>query len=172
MELINRIEGARELVAKFRTLSASVQGATLRKAGRIVGDVVAAAAARNLSAYSSDVNRLHKTYRGRRVAGGFSARSVRSEVRLSRDKSALFVAIGVLKEAFYAVNFVELGVQSRGIPARPWLRPAMESTRAEQIDIVQGELRAAIARASRRNARAAARYEKRFSRSIFGKGRK
>jgi hypothetical protein len=51
---------------------------------------------------------------------------------LSRDKKAASVIIGVRREAFYAINFVELTTSRR--TGTPWLQPSFEATTDQQID--------------------------------------
>lgn len=72
----------------------------------------------------------HRTYKGRLVAPGFSKRSIRVVTKASQDKRVVSAALGVRREAFYAVLFTEIGTSK--IPARPWLRPAMKNTQSEQ----------------------------------------
>jgi HK97 gp10 family phage protein len=72
----------------------------------------------------------HLTYLGRLVVPGFSKRSIRVRVTLSRDKQSASALLGVLPEAFYVVQWVELGTSR--MEAQPWLRPAFESTLSQQ----------------------------------------
>lgn len=92
---------------------------------------------------------MHKTYKGRLVAPGFSQRSIRIVVKLAKNKMSATAILGVRREAYYALNFVEFGVLSRGIPARGWLVPAMRSTRGEQVRILGEELKKGILKAAR-----------------------
>lgn len=72
----------------------------------------------------------HRTYKGRLVAPGFGKRSIRVVTKVNADKTTVSAALGVRREAFYMVNFVERGTSK--MPAQPWLRPAMKSTQSEQ----------------------------------------
>lgn len=81
---------------------------------------------------------LHRTFKGRVVAPGFSQRSIRVVSRVDKNGTVISAALGVRKEAFYAVLFTELGTSK--VPARPWLRPALRTTQ----DIQQRVLAAGI----------------------------
>ncbi len=50
---------------------------------------------------------VHRTYKGRLVAPGFLSRSVKHSSRIGRGK--LSVSIGVKREAFYGVTFLDKG---------------------------------------------------------------
>ena len=63
-----------------------------------------------------------RTHKGRLVTPGFTQRNVRRRSRLSRDKRTVRVFLGVDSEAFYALQFIELGTSRQ--PKRPWLEPA------------------------------------------------
>lgn len=73
----------------------------------------------------------HRTYKGRLVAPGFASRSVRVVTKLSRDKQKVSALLGVRREAFYALQFIELGTSR--IPARPWLVPVFERNQKQVL---------------------------------------
>lgn len=89
----------------------------------------------------------HRTYKGRVVAPGFARRSIATKTKLSRDKQKATAMLGVAPEAFYAVQFVELGTSK--MPAQPWLRPAFEATTKEQQQEVAFSLKKSIDKASK-----------------------
>lgn len=89
--------------------------------------------------------KTHKTYKGRWVAPGFSKRSIRRKTAIENGK--VVVRIGVRKEAFYAVQFLELG--TKHISPRPWLQPALETQQGE----VLGRIRSALAQKIRKATR-------------------
>lgn len=84
----------------------------------------------------------HRTYKGRLVAPGFSKRSLRIVTKVSQDKQTVSAALGVRREAFYAVLFEELGTAK--MPARPWLRPAMAGTQVDQETALAAKLKERI----------------------------
>jgi HK97 gp10 family phage protein len=67
---------------------------------------------------------------------------------VSQDKQAAAALLGVDSEAFYAVQFLELGTSKT--KAQPWLVPAFESTASEQVAAVTAELKAGIEKAARK----------------------
>ncbi len=73
----------------------------------------------------------HKTYKGRLVTPGFAKRSLRVVSRLDKKRGAAYAVLGVLAEAFYAIQFVELGTSK--MPAQPWLRPAFAASKDPNI---------------------------------------
>ena len=63
-----------------------------------------------------------KTHKGRLVIPGFASRSIMRRSQISRDGRFVAVRLGVKSEAFYAIQFIELGTSR--IPKRPWLEPS------------------------------------------------
>lgn len=132
------LEGTRELEEKLRGLGAAVSVPILRKAVR-KAIKPAFEKAQELIPVGTEP---HRTYKGRLVGPGFAKRSLRVVSRASDDGTRVSAAIGVRKEAFYAVLFDELGTSK--MAAKPWLRPALQTTQAEQESILASELRASI----------------------------
>lgn len=81
----------------------------------------------------------HRTYKGRLVAPGFSQRSIRVVSRVDKNGTVISAALGVRKEAFYAVLFTELGTSK--VPARPWLRPALRTTQQLQQRVLGASIK-------------------------------
>lgn len=140
-----KIEGVRELSRKLDNLSKKVRGSTLRKAANAAVKPVLEEARNRIPV--NKIEELHKTYKGRLVAPGFAKRSVAAKVSLSRDGRAVFARMGVRREAFYAVNFVELGTSK--MPAQPWLRPAFEAKHREATQRFAEVLRTQIEKVAR-----------------------
>jgi hypothetical protein len=126
-----QIVGLRDLDRKLNALSAKARGPILLEAVTAAGKkVVAEATAR---CPEGEIHRLAKTYKGNLVFHpGFAKRNVAMKAFLSRDKKAASVIIGVRREAFYAINFVELTTSRR--TGTPWLQPSFEATKDQQID--------------------------------------
>lgn len=124
---MSRIEGLGDLNRRMKKLSTLDQGRVIR-AGANTGATTVLKAARQTVPQGS---REHKTYKGRWVAPGFAKRSLAKKVSLSRDKTRVIARIGVKAEAFYAVQFLELG--TRHIPPRRWLTRAYEQAQTEVI---------------------------------------
>jgi HK97 gp10 family phage protein len=70
-----------------------------------------------------------RTYKGRLKSPGFASRNVARASKISGDKRSVEVSLGVRKEAFYAVQFVELGYGKT--PRRPWLEPSFRAALPE-----------------------------------------
>lgn len=139
------LEGVAELDRKLAEMGKAVTGKALRAAVRAGGNVVKKAA----QAKIPKGEQMHRTYKGRIVAPGFSSRNVRVVTKLDKTGEKASAAIGVRKEAFYATQFVELGVPAHGIAARPWLRPAMAETRDMQQTAIAQALKRQVERAAR-----------------------
>jgi HK97 gp10 family phage protein len=84
----------------------------------------------------------HKTYKGRLVAPGFLARSLKRRSQVNRDGTGASVSIGVRNEAFYGTQFLELGTSK--IAKRPWLVPAYQAKHREALDVFKSELKRRI----------------------------
>lgn len=74
--------------------------------------------------------RSHRTYKGRIVAPGFASRNIKIIVQRRSDKKGATAMLGVAKEAYYAVQFVERGTKK--MAKQPWLRPAFYETADKQ----------------------------------------
>jgi HK97 gp10 family phage protein len=87
------------------------------------------------------------TYLGRLVTPGFASRSVATKVTMSRDKTEVTVMLGVKPEAFYAVQFIELGTSSS--PKRPWLEPSFRASLPAVDARFKDELKARMDKAAK-----------------------
>lgn len=141
---MSRIEGMAALEKALQGLKEQASGRVLRSATMAAAMPIVRAARANIP----KGRKGHKTYKGRYVAPGFSSRSIKRKSRLSRDKSRVEVSIGVKREAYYAVAFVELG--TRKMRKQPWLRPAMEGSQNESLAVLKEKLRTGIERERRK----------------------
>lgn len=138
------LEGVAALTKQLEELGNAVKGKALRAAVRAGGNVVKKAA----QARAPVGTKMHKTYKGRLVAPGFTQRSVRVVTRLDKTGEKASAAIGVRREAFYALQFIELGTST--IPAAPWLRPAHASTQGQQLQALSASMKRSVERAARK----------------------
>lgn len=143
--MASELQGVRELSRKLDALARNVRGSALRKAAHAAVKPIVADARERIPV--NKVNELHKTYKGRLVSPGFAKRSIKAVVKLSRDARAVFARIGVKREAFYAVNFVELGTSK--MPRQPWLRPAFEAQQSNALRRFADVLRAVVLKVAR-----------------------
>lgn len=96
--------------------------------------------------------RAHRTYKGRLVFPGFAKRSIKRSSSF-RDGVAS-VRIGVKREAFYAINYINKGISvtKRGkkqikpyrIKASNWFKPVFVDNRKEMEDDLTKQIQAAI----------------------------
>lgn len=124
-------KGYRELSRQLKAMGAAAGGKALRSAALsamlpAMKEAKASAPVGNPPYYRKDGSEVDpypvKTYKGRLRTPGFASRSVARKTKLSRDKTTARVFLGVKPEAFYALQFIELGTSK--IPKRPWLEPA------------------------------------------------
>lgn len=140
----NHLVGVKELERQLDALGAKVKGKALRAAVR-----AAVKPALNQAKINIPVGDVaHRTYKGRLVAPGFAKRSLRIVARLSKTGEQASAAVGVRKEAFYVVQFHEEYGTAR-MPAKPWLRPAFESTLDQQKAALADSLRKSILKAAK-----------------------
>lgn len=142
--MAGEIKGLRELGRKLDELSKKASGQILRKSVRYAAKPAVDAAKQSIPQGAD----AHKTYKGRLVAPGFARRSIRAVTKVSRDGRSASVLLGVRREAFYAINFVELGTSKQ--PAQPWLRPALESTKDQQVSRLAEKLKMEIDKVARK----------------------
>lgn len=95
-------------------------------------------------------NTAHRTYKGRLVAPGFSSRQIRVVTKAEEGGTRVSAALGVRKEAFYAVQFIERELGNSKHAAQPSLRAAMSSTQQEQQTALAAKLRDRIDKIARK----------------------
>lgn len=157
------ISGYKELSAQLKALGSAVGGSALRSAANaaMTPAVEAATAAAPVANPPYNYgNRTvdpypKKTYKGRRVAPGFTSRSIVKNTKLDKTRTFVKVSLGVRREAFYAVQFLELGTSK--IPKRPWLEPAFRGAKDAVDKRFRELLKLRTDAAARRQQRAVAR---------------
>lgn len=82
----------------------------------------------------------HRTYRKRLVAPGFLKRSIRA-ISFIRNGKAVAL-IGVRREAFYGINFVDRG--TKFMSARKWFKSVFEDSRDAMEKRLADQLRSKI----------------------------
>lgn len=139
----SRLEGVAQLTRQLTALGKLEDGKALRDSARAGMKATFDRAKQNIPV--GDIE--HRTYRGRLVAPGFAKRSLKLVVRLSKDKQKATAIVGVAAEAFYIVQFTELGTSQES--AQPWLRPAFYGTLEQQKAGIASGLRKAIEKAAK-----------------------
>jgi HK97 gp10 family phage protein len=137
------LEGVAELDRLLALLPQAVQPKVLRKAVR----AGIRPAEKRAKATVPVGTVAHRTRKGRLVPPGFAKRSIRVVTKADRTGQKVSAALGVRRDAFYAVQFVERGTSRH--PARPWLRRAFDETVEAQQKALADKLRAEILKFAR-----------------------
>lgn len=132
------VSGLKELSDKLGELDRQLAAKTLRQSVR--NATTPAVRAMKLAVPTGEV--AHRTYRKRLVAPGFLKRSVRV-ISFIRNGKAVAL-IGVRREAFYGVQFVDKG--TKFMQAKPWFKSVFENARDEIEKRLADQLRAKIAK--------------------------
>ena len=144
------LEGTRELSRQLAELGKATSGRVLKAA---VTEAMMPTYAQALATVPIGTQ-PHKTYKGRTVEPGFAQQSLRLKTWTGRDKTAATAMVGVAPEAYYALQFIELGTSK--FPARPWLTPAFEANKDRAVQEIANQMRTRIERIARRRAAKAA----------------
>lgn len=144
--MATQLEGIKELTGKLTEMGAKLAARELRgttKAALEEAEHVA-------RARMPQGTEIHKTYRGRVVTPGYALTTLHVETQVLPDKDMVVAKLGVGREAFYVVQFVELGTYK--MPARPWLRPAFEASEDAMLRTLSDEMRRRIDKIAKRRA--------------------
>lgn len=131
------LEGFGELAQLLGTLKNPKNTGKVLRAGvrNAMNDVRKRAIA--LAPIGSVPHAVGKKLRGvqrRTVAPGFGRRSIRVITKIDRGGQMAYALLGVRKDAYYMVQFVELGTSK--MAAKPWLRPAFLGSGSAQAKLV------------------------------------
>lgn len=149
--MASEVLGTRDAIEKLRELaSPKEQAAALRASVREPMKQVMQIAQANIAKISPGKRDLHRTYKGRLVSAGFASRNIRLIVVMSKDKQSAWALLGVRKEAFYALQFFELGTAY--ISKQPWLLPAFFSSKDRSVQGVAAVLLERIEKIARKRA--------------------
>jgi hypothetical protein len=119
------LNDGRELSRKLKAMGTAAGGKALRSAAMTSTLPVVHRGRANVPRRRPNAG-PRKTYKGRIAAPGFASRSVKRKSFLTADGNLANVLIGVAPEAFYAVEFVELGKNKKHKQTPyPWLVPAL-----------------------------------------------
>lgn len=140
------LEGVAELTAKLTDLGVKVAAKELRGSVKAALKVVLVKARASIPIGTEP----HKTYRGQLVSPGFAARSLAIKTSLNKRTGTVTARLGVSKDAYYALQFVELGTAK--MPARPWLLPAFVSSEDAMLQGLAAEMRKRVERIAAKRA--------------------
>lgn len=139
------VTGLKELNRKLEELGKLAEVKIMRAAMRAAMKPALEAA----RAAAPEGDRWHKTYTKRPVGPGFTKRSVRLVTVKPRSPGKFRMIIGVRAEAFYALQFIELGTSR--IPRKPWLEPSFEQSQGAVKDALGEELKKRIEKIAKAN---------------------
>ena len=139
------LEGVAELTAQLNQLSAKTAARELLGIAKESLQI----AEHKARATMPQGEQPHKTYRGRLVSGGYALTTLHIETKLNKRTGSAVATLGVGREAFYAVQFVELGTARKA--ARPWLRPALEDSEGAMLARMKAALKERVEAATKRS---------------------
>lgn len=146
MRVYGRLDGVSDLTSKITELGAKL-------ASRELKGVVKQAMQEPLHVARSNIpvgTQAHFTYRGRLVSPGYALSTLRVEVTIDKRQGAAVAFLGVGREAFYALQFVELGTSK--MAARPWLVPAFVQSENQMLSGIRDELVKRVERIAKKRA--------------------
>lgn len=121
------VQGLKELNDKLLRMEKATAIKSLRSAAVAATSPVV----KEMKAAAPKGTRAHKTYKGRLVAPGFLSRSVKRMTRIDKKTGKMTLTIGVKKEAFYGVSFLDEGkqvtqrrIKGKRVPIKPYRIPA------------------------------------------------
>ncbi len=161
----NEIKGLAMLGKRLEELGGAMGIQTLRHATSAALEKTY----RQVKAAAPKGTKPHKTFKGRTVFPGFLARSVKKRSRTFKREGRVQASIGVLKEAFYGIQFLDVGVvvtkRRKGgkggsagggkaikpytIPARHWFRRRLYENRKQIEETFAIRLRERIDKVTR-----------------------
>jgi len=134
------LSGLRELERKLEKL----EDATAAKALRSAAMASTLPTVKEMKAAAPKGKVTHRTYKGRLVAPGFLSRSVKRSAKIGNG--FVSVAIGVKREAFYGVTFLDRGTKK--IPARNWFLSRFEGNSVKIVTLFKQKLAERIKKAA------------------------
>ena len=87
---------------------------------------------------------VHRTYKGRLVAPGFLSRSIIRKARVNKKTGGASVAIGVKREAFYGIAFLDRG--TKNIRGSSWFVSKFKKNSGNIVQLFKTKLAARIAK--------------------------
>ncbi|MCP4366337.1 MAG: hypothetical protein GY800_13720 [Planctomycetes bacterium] len=124
---MSNVEGLKELGEKL----ARIERATAIKSMRNACMAATLPVVKEMKAAAPKGNKVHRTYKGRLVAPGFLSRSVIRKTRVNKQTGAVSVRLGVKREAFYGVNFLDQGTKK--IAGREWFVSRFEKNAGKMV---------------------------------------
>jgi hypothetical protein len=148
--LASQLEGVKELTASLNELGVKMAAKQLR------GTVQSALEpAEHLArARMPQGTEPHKTYKGRLVSPGYAISTLHIETKIDKRTGSAVAMLGVGREAFYEVQFQELGTRFHA--AQPWLVPSFVESQDAMLSAIGVELRDRVKKISEKSKRRSA----------------
>ena len=130
-----------EIVDGLKALNdklASLKRETSVKALRSAAMAATLSTVKEMAAAAPKGTTTHRTYKGRLVAPGFLSRSVKRKSWVDKKTGAVRVAIGVKREAFYGVTFLDKGTKK--IAGTRWFQSRFESNSGKMVSLFKQKL--------------------------------
>lgn len=155
INLSGNVKGVKELAKALDQLGQKAGGRilanSLRAAAKVVTTQAESSFPKNKYKRKHWVGRnLKKGKQGFEVYPPFARTQIRSKVRQYKNKQGAYALVGVTPDAFYALQFVELGTSKQA--KQPWLVPAFTNTSGQQIDTIKSRLGKDISKEAQRQA--------------------
>lgn len=144
--MATQLEGIKDLTKQLTDLGAKLAARELRGTAKAALQE-AEHVARSRMPQGTE---LHKTYRGRVVTPGYALTTLHIETSVDVQRDQVTAKLGVGREAFYVVQFVELGTFKQA--AQPWLRPAFEQSEDAMLRKLGDEMKQRIDKVAKRRA--------------------
>lgn len=144
--MASQLEGVKELTSKITELGAKFAATQLRASVKTALQEAEHVARTRIPVGDT----AHRTYRGRIVSPGYALSTLHIETKLDKRAGSVTALLGVGREAFYAVQFLELGTAKT--PAQPWLLPAFIESKDAMLQGLADEMRKRVERIAKRRA--------------------
>lgn len=158
--MASELRGVADLTAKLFEMSALTASKKMRIAARNAMKIAYSAAQAGIPTWQPPPNSrgYHLTYKGNPAWPGYAFRNLKLISAIDKEKGVIRAVIGVSKEAYYAVQFVEFGTSY--FPANPWLRNSLESTKSSVLHSLAGNIKNELDKIARKRYNKAVRLGK------------
>jgi HK97 gp10 family phage protein len=136
------LQGVADLTRKLQALGKLDDGKALRRCV-LAGIKPAKALA---IAYIPVGTEPHRLRNGLLVAPGFAKTQIKTKTTINAQKNIASAVLGVTGDAYYAVQFVEMGTRKQR--AQPWLRRALTDGRSDGEAALRASLQKDVLKAA------------------------
>lgn len=150
--MASELRGVGELTAKLLALGVEVAGKNMRSAARESMKIAYNYAQATIPVWQPPENSrgYHKTYKGNIAFPGYAQRHLRLASAIDKRNGVIRAVLGVSKEAYYTVQFVEFGTSRQ--PAQPWLRNSLEVTQNQVLSALTANIKKRLEKIAKQKA--------------------